>query len=285
MLEMKINDYKWRVIPYESSSASWNAAIDHALLEVMKERVKSGENVTPVLRTYQFSRGTITLGYGQNGSNFDRSKLNGYDITTRISGGGHMFISPRDVNYCTILPRSLAPEDLIGSYRMLNEPIANALRELGFNARIGRTSIKVDTTEEKTLVGVAQKAGNGVLLQHGSILFDDYTKEIFDILNADEEEIKVWKEKIIALSMINGKVDPVTIAKEIERQFQDKSHSQLDQRELEVAKRLYESTYNNPEVVGMGPKIRDHICILEGLMTKNYQTHLEDNSGLENDTT
>jgi lipoate-protein ligase A len=279
MLEMKINDHEWRIIPYESSSAAWNSAVDHALLEVMNAKLKNNEKVKPIVRTYQFTKGAVVLGYEQSDSTLNTSQLNGHDFTTRVSGGGHMFLSPKDVHYCTIVPLELAPQDTIDSYRMLNEPVVKALKSLGYNARLGRMSIKIDMDEEKTLVGTAQRRMTYAMLQHGSVLVKNYTPNIFSLLNAKEDQINVWEDKIITLSELNGLISSTRIAEEIERQFDKKEYSGLNTQEKTVAKKTYKEIYNNPNVVGKGLKIKPHICLLEGLMTKDYQAHVEDNSG------
>ncbi|MBI4159378.1 lipoate--protein ligase family protein [Candidatus Woesearchaeota archaeon] len=280
MLEMVVNDFSWRVVRYGIRNAPWQMAVDHALLEIMNRQIRRGDEVKPIIRVYRFDRGAVILGHEQKGRRF--GDMNGYDFTTRVSGGGHMYFSSDDIHYCAVVPRSMLPEDLIESYRMLNEPVVRALRMLGFNARLGRTSIKIDMDEEKTLVGTAQRRMNYAVLQHGSVLLHDYGDEVFKLLHSKEDEIRVWKDKIIALSMLNGKIDLNEVARKITLFYADEGYKEtgLTGEEVTLAEKLYREVYTNPKVIGKGSKEKEHICLIEGLMTDDYTAHVRQNSGL-----
>lgn len=280
MLEMEVLDFKWRVIPYEIREASWHMAVDHALLESMDKKLECGEKVYPVLRTYGFSNDAIVLGHEQNGTRF--TNLNGCHFTMRVSGGSHIYFTPRDIHFCIVLPSNLLPEDLIESYRMLNAPVVKTLREFGFNARLGRTSIKVDKEGEKTLAGTAQRSMRYSTLQHGSLLVNDYDEHVFNMLKSSREEKIVWKEKVVTLSALNGEINAANMARRIAVNYAGSDHkeSALTIEEKELTERLHKTVYSNRDVIGKGPKEREHICILEGLMTKDYRQHLQENSGI-----
>ncbi len=280
MLEMIAGDFCWRVVSYETRDAPWQMAVDHALLEIMDRKIGRGEEVKPIVRTYRFDKGAVILGHEQNGQKFE--DMEGYDFTMRISGGGHMYFAPDDVHYCAIVPHSILPKDLIESYRMLNEPVVRALRMLGFNARLGRTSIKIDEGEEKTLVGTAQRRMKYAVLQHGSILIHDYDEKIFRLLKSGQDEIEVWKDKVVTLSMLNGDVDVDKLARKITLFYADEGYKEtgLTDEERELAGNLYKKIYTNPKVIGKGEKKKNHICLIEGLMTNDYTEHVRQNSGL-----
>lgn len=280
MLEMEVLDFKWRVIPYEVREASWHMAVDHAILEIMNKKLERGEDVDPVVRTYGFSNDAIVLGHEQNGSRFN--SVNGCSFTTRVSGGSHIYFTPKDIHFCVVLPTRLLPDDLIESYRMLNYPVVRTLIEFGFNARLGRTSIKIDTPKEKTLAGTAQRSMKYATLQHGSLIVDDYGEHVFNVLRTSEEEKRVWRENVVTLSMLNGITDVSKITNRMATNYagMDYRENGLTHEEIKLAEMLHREIYKNPNVVGKGPKEREHICILEGLMTKDYRHHLRENSGL-----
>ena len=94
----------FRVIHHSVGSAPMQMAIDHSLLEIMERRLKRGLFVRPVVRTYQFDNNAIILGYNQKRDKFC-SNLGDIYLTTRVTGGGHMYFSSDDINFAVIIPR------------------------------------------------------------------------------------------------------------------------------------------------------------------------------------
>lgn len=83
-------------IPY---SGIFNMSMDAALLQLAAERERS------VVRIYQWSEPTVTLGYFQGSEQSLESPFPGLPVVRRLSGGGAI-LHDQEITYSLVLPAS-----------------------------------------------------------------------------------------------------------------------------------------------------------------------------------
>jgi lipoate-protein ligase A len=281
-LEAKIENagqIQWRIISGGSASSSWNLAVDHALLNSMTEALKNGKKVKPIFRVYQFDRPSMIVGRMQSIEKFTQEDK--YELTTRLSGGGHMYFTPHEIHVTSIVPKILTPNDLIQSYHFFNTPIMKALQGIGYPVSLGRTSIKLDLNGKKAFMGNAQRRNNYAIMQHGTLLVHNYDDSVFEMMHASEVEVKTWKEQVATLGMF-GKVDEDLIKNALIESVAGENFDleSLSRRESAIANKLRSRFYQNREFITEGKSERG-VCLLQGLMTRDYGTHLREHSDQE----
>jgi lipoate-protein ligase A len=177
----------------------FNMAMDEALLEFGAERSCS------VVRIYEWSEPTVTLGYFQGSTSAaiqssPDDSLRGLPVVRRLSGGGAI-LHDRELTYSCVVPASHPvrhdPSEL---YSLVHEQLIRLLAECGVpamlrsefaiqhNAEQAKDSAGASAAAEPFLcflrsnpndivhvsgakiVGSAQRRRKGVVLQHGSVL-------------------------------------------------------------------------------------------------------------------
>ncbi|MCP4006056.1 MAG: lipoate--protein ligase family protein [bacterium] len=172
----------WRLLVDGPGSASWNMAVDEALLLCAPE---SG----PSLRLYTWSLPALSLGYRQSPPDWlGRCDELGVATVRRVSGGGSV-LHAGDLTYAVVAPSGLPglPEDLRGSYEWIRGVLVDGLRRAGLSAQpsraepdaerldlcfAGATGFEIEL-EGKKLIGSAQRRIGSGFLQHGAIRLSD----------------------------------------------------------------------------------------------------------------
>jgi lipoate-protein ligase A len=174
-------------------SGVFNMSMDAALLQLAAERSRS------VVRIYQWSEPTITLGYFQGSGGQLVSPFPGLPVVRRLSGGGAI-LHDREITYSLILPPlHPARHDPSSVYEIVHRRIIELLSIEGFNCQL-RSEFDAERAElsepglRRTaepflcflrknqndivhasgfkIVGSAQRRRKGVTLQHGSIIIN-----------------------------------------------------------------------------------------------------------------
>ncbi|MCO4782872.1 MAG: hypothetical protein KC646_11160 [Candidatus Cloacimonetes bacterium] len=156
-------------------SSSQNMALDSYLIEKIEDQV--------ILRIYEFSRPSITLGFAMKPKDVFESIPDHIDCSKRVTGGKAL-THDQGLTYSIHIPRSMIAEGLQESYKILSQPIYDALFELNpdvkftedqlFNDRQNPICFMEHKVETITLngakiVGSAQKRTKNCILQHGEI--------------------------------------------------------------------------------------------------------------------
>lgn len=158
-------------------------AVDEALLDAV-----DADPTSAVLRTYQWTEPTLSLGYFQSVAEVETDpRWRGAPVVRRPSGGGALW-HHHEVTYALVVPRSLGvarrPADL---YRAVHAAITRGLGSLGIEAgRRGedRSAARkerpflcfLDHDPEDVVVlgskvvGSAQRRRPRAVLQHGALL-------------------------------------------------------------------------------------------------------------------
>jgi lipoate-protein ligase A len=184
-----------RVLPHLVADGPSQMALDHALLDSVDRNPAS-----VVLRTYEWSVPTLSLGFFQSISDVDSSvRWKNFPVVRRPSGGGALF-HHREVTYALVVPRfhplACRPSAL---YRAVHSSIGERLRSLGLDARRRGEVAKnpegkpflcfLDQDSEDVIVntvkvvGSAQRRRPSAVLQHGSILLgqSQHTPELLGL--------------------------------------------------------------------------------------------------------
>lgn len=253
-----------RVIPYRQDNAAMSLAIDRALLKMMNEQSRE---MHPIVRTYRFSNHAVVMGWEQKiEGRFDAelAKKLHVDLTKRDTGGGHMYFSSGDVHFSFVVPNYIySGLNMVEIYQAGNIFVAKALQNLGYPAVLGRTSIRLNEIGGgKLLAGTARRLSKNAYLHHGAIMVHPYTKTIFDLLMAREDEVDKWNSQVTCLkeSGINmyDKLPETIIS-----MFHKKFVQDLTSEELELAEFMYDQFYANKDHIYSGNKPGD-ICLIAG---------------------
>ncbi len=173
-----------RILPHERGDGPSNMALDEALLDFV-----AADPSMAVVRTYEWSSPTLSLGYFQSIKEAEAdSRWADVPIVRRPTGGGALW-HDIEVTYAAIVPGDHpAARPSRELYRAIHQAIADHLRSLGISAdRRGEGEAAnfpgtrpflcfTDRDVEDIvfgnvkLVGSAQRRRSGAVLQHGSLL-------------------------------------------------------------------------------------------------------------------
>ncbi len=173
-----------RVLPHEMGDGPSNMALDEALLDSVADDPSAA-----VVRTYEWSAPTLSLGYFQTAAEMAADpRWASVPVVRRPTGGGALW-HDREVTYAVVVPGdhpAARPSRTL--YRTVHGAIEARLRSMGVEAaRRGDVKIRelpgrrpflcfTDGDAEdivyryEKLVGSAQRRRSGAVLQHGSLL-------------------------------------------------------------------------------------------------------------------
>ena len=176
---------KWRVIPLHVTDAFTAMAID----EAVSEAVANG--MQPTIRFWRWKPSAVSIGYFQSMNDeisLDVCKELGVDVVRRRTGGGAVYHDyDGEITYSIIAPEWMFPKGIHESYNIICGWVVAGLKQLGINAQF--VPINDIVADGKKISGNAQTRRNGVLLQHGTILYDLDIRKMFSLLKVSQEKI------------------------------------------------------------------------------------------------
>ena len=171
-----------RLIIDAPARGAWNMSVDEALFQC------AANGVETVLRLYQWSEPTLSLGYFQSTANRDTHAASRHLPWVRRSTGGGAIVHDRELTYSLVthLPdeRPAGPRRLISR---VHQSLVDLFKEMRIDAKICDGSETTSTEPflcfarhtagdiligSEKVVGSAQRRHRRVLLQHGSILLN-----------------------------------------------------------------------------------------------------------------
>lgn len=189
---MTENETEWRLLEIQPYSAFLNMALDESICE----HIVSGQS-PPTIRFYQWLPSAVSIGYFQSLEqevHQDQCRAWGIDIVRRRTGGGAVYHdSNGEITYSVLAPVSLFPSGITQSYWKICGWIVNGLAAAGIASEF--KPINDVITDGKKISGNAQTRRNGILQQHGTILYDLDVETMFSVLKVGKEKIS---DKFIA---------------------------------------------------------------------------------------
>ncbi|MGI0141547.1 MAG: lipoate--protein ligase family protein [Candidatus Micrarchaeales archaeon] len=177
---------KWRVIPLQTNDAYFNMAADEAIGDAISEK-----RSPPTIRFYKWKPGAVSIGHFQSMNeevNIGKCDLLGIDYIRRKTGGGAVYHDENgEITYSVIAPEGLFPKGIIESYKVICGWIIEGLANLNIKAQFA--PINDILVDGKKISGNAQTRRNGILLQHGTILYDLKIETMFSLLKISNEKI------------------------------------------------------------------------------------------------
>ncbi|MDZ7849924.1 MAG: biotin/lipoate A/B protein ligase family protein [Halodesulfurarchaeum sp.] len=182
---MTETDMEWRLLPERQFDAYTNMALDEAI----QEQVADGSD--PVIRFYRWKPAAVSIGYFQRlreEVDVERCAADGIDYVRRRTGGGAVYHDPDgELTYSVIAPESVYPSAVEESYRAIIDRVIDGFSRVGIEAAFAPINdVEVDG---RKLSGNAQTRRDGVLLQHGTLLYDLDPERMFTALSVDAEKL------------------------------------------------------------------------------------------------
>lgn len=176
----------WRIIPIHTTNASVAMAID----EAVSESVAQGKS-DPTIRFWRWNPSAVSIGYFQgieDEVNIDECRNTGIDVVRRRTGGGAVYHDFKgEVTYSVIGPENIFPRGIRESYQLICGWVIDGLARLGISAQF--MPINDIVVGQRKISGNAQTRRDGVLLQHGTILYDLDVARMFSLLKISKEKI------------------------------------------------------------------------------------------------
>ncbi|WP_019509521.1 biotin/lipoate A/B protein ligase family protein [Pleurocapsa sp. PCC 7319] len=189
----------WRFIPPLETSGAMQMAIDHYLLEQLRQ----GKH-PPTIRFYTWNPPAISLGYHQQEYPSDWNNLSfqgqHIDIVYRPTGG-RAVLHQGDLTYMVVT--SLIPGKRLEAYKQICQFLISGWRSLGVNLDYGRatkeyikyhncfataTGSDLVTEAGNKVIGSAQLRRGKAILQHGSMIVNTDQKLYRQVFNTSLKE-------------------------------------------------------------------------------------------------
>jgi len=240
----------WRLVPEGTFDGYTNMAIDEAI----GERVADGAD--PVVRFYRWQPSTVSIGYFQRMReevDVETCEELGIDYLRRRTGGGAVYHDYEgELTYSIIAPEDRFPADVTESYREICGWLIDAFERLGIDASFAPINdVEVDG---RKITGNAQTRRDGVLLQHGTVLYDLDPERMFSALQVDAEKvsdkmIENARDRVCTVRSASDASREDLRSALIEAFMADKKYREDDYRqdELERAETLAEERYRSAE--------------------------------------
>ncbi len=184
---------EWRLI-LGRCPADLCMAIDEAL---MYSKAMGAPNT---VRLYVFDPTAVTIGYFQriaDSVNLEEAERLGISVVRRISGGGSVLHDARgEVTYSVVVGEEDVPGDVEESFRHLSGGVVEALRLMGLPAEF--VPINDIVVRSKKISGNAQARRPGVVLQHGTLLYNADLELMARILKAPRAKLETHGAASIA---------------------------------------------------------------------------------------
>src|SRR3989344_1365590 len=176
----------WRVIPTQAHDAFTNMGLEEACLEA----VAKGES-PPTFRFYRWQKSAVVIGYFQAlalAVNLAECKKRAIDVTRRKTGGGACYLDAAgELTYSIVVPENFYSKDITYSYQELCGWIVQGLKSLGLNASF--RPINDVVVDGKKISGNAQTRRKGVILHHGTLLYDLNPELMFSVLRIPRQKM------------------------------------------------------------------------------------------------
>lgn len=239
-----------------------------ALDEACSEGVAAG-TMNPTIRFYRWKPSAVSIGYFQSLKDevaTEKCREAGIDIVRRRTGGGAVFHHYEgEITYSVIAPEKLFPKGITESYHEICGWIIRSLQLLGIQSEfkpindiiLAPAAVGADGANVggKKISGNAQTRRNGVLLQHGTILFTVDVRKMFSLLKVGQEKIAdkmiaAVEERVSSLKLIKPELTMEVVYDALLKGFTRGKNFTIGDwtpQELARARELAQFRYNTKE--------------------------------------
>ncbi|MBI2144706.1 lipoate--protein ligase family protein [Candidatus Woesearchaeota archaeon] len=243
---------KWRVIDIAANNAFINMALDEAISQAVRTRESQ-----PTIRFYKWQPSAVSIGYFQSLQDevdTELCKKIGVDIVRRRTGGGAVYHdSTGEITYSIIAPEGMFPKGITESYQEICGWIVKALGKIGIAAEF--KPINDIITNGKKISGNAQTRRNGILLQHGTILYKLDVATMFSLLKVPKEKISDKfiadvKQRVTSVTDINPQITEQQLKDALIAAFTEGKEFELGSvtaNEKAAAEKLAKERYSSDE--------------------------------------
>ena len=176
----------WRIIPLHTTDAYTAMGIDEAVAESV-----SKARAPPTIRFWRWKPSAVSIGYFQSmNDEIDLEKCKELRVTAvrRITGGGAVYHDYEgEITYSVIAPEENLPKGITESYHEICGWIVKGLSHLGIQSEFKPVNDII--ANGKKISGNAQTRRFGVVLQHGTILYDLDVRKMFSVLKVGADKI------------------------------------------------------------------------------------------------
>jgi lipoate-protein ligase A len=185
--------------------------------------------------------------------NLETCRELGIDCIRRWTGGGAVYHDAEgEITYSVIAPVGIFPKNIVESYKVICGWIVNGLITLGIDAVF--SPVNDILVGGKKISGSAQTRRGGILLQHGTILYDLDLGTMFSVLNVSKQKItdkmiKSARERVTSISK-HTDANKKDVYEALMRSFtrdKDYGYGSWSIREMTSANELVEKKYKTEE--------------------------------------
>lgn len=179
-----MKDDKWRIVGFERNSGFRNMALDEAIFQGLKQN-----SSRPTVRLYGWDPSCVSIGFFQGLEkevDLEACEKESIDFVRRQTGGGAVFHDFHgEITYSIVAKE----EHFESSYdfESLCQPVIDFLNSIGVDAYF--EPVNDIHSGGKKISGNARTAEEGVVLQHGTILYQVNPEEMFTYLKPEVEEV------------------------------------------------------------------------------------------------
>ncbi|QQK79757.1 lipoate--protein ligase family protein [Salicibibacter cibi] len=269
---------KWLFIDSGACSPSYNMALDEMLLHWHSEGL-----IPPVIRFYEWNPATLSIGYFQKihkEIDLEAVERHGLGLVRRPTGGRGV-LHDKELTYSVIVSEDhpYMPATVTEAYRVISTGLLEGFKALGLDASFSvpssesareelkqpRSAVCFDApswyemvVEGRKISGSAQTRQKGVIMQHGVLLIDLDTEQLFDVFLYPSERVrrrmqKAFAEKAVPINdLTNEKLDVDDIRSAFTKGFERGLEINLSRYTLTPAQEkdvraLAKSRYENEE--------------------------------------
>lgn len=236
-----------RYLPYREENGYLSMGLDESLL-----LLRAKELIPDTFRFYSFSPSCVSIGYFQSlksSIDIDHCNRNNIDYVRRITGGGNVFHDcSGEITYSVVISEKNAPENILDSFEFLYGGIIKGLKKLNINAEFKPLNDLV--LNSKKLSGSAQTRKFGVILQHGTLMYNTNIELMERILRISDKKIEI-KKRITTLANEGYNFEKQELIKSLKEGFEEiygeSIEENISEDELNIARKLSKEKYETKE--------------------------------------
>lgn len=218
-------------------------ALDEALL-----LLRAKDEIPDTFRFYSFSPSCVSVGYFQSlefSVDLDYCNRNNIDYVRRITGGGNVFHDfLGEITYSIVMSEKNVPENILESFEFLYGGIIKGLKK--FNINVEFKPLNDLLFNSKKLSGSAQTRKFGVVLQHGTLMYNTNLESMEQALRISDKKIEIRK-RVTTLSEAGYNLDKQELIINLKEGFEDvhgeSKEEKISKNELTLADKLSKEKY------------------------------------------